>query len=212
MEGFTVSLGSILSSIGQSVASFAPTIASMLGGPLAGTAVTALEGALGIGSDPKADLATRAGNIAQMLQNAQLTGDQIVAIKAAELHHAELIGQQGIDLAKINADHDAAGWNADVEDRKSARDRQVQMKDQTPAILAYAIIGGAFAISIAQLFVLVGYGDAVNKIPPQGWLLIGNMSGYLWAEAKAATSFFFGSSAGSAKKDDTIKAQAEAAQ
>jgi hypothetical protein len=46
--------------------------------------------------------------------------------------------------------------------------------------------------------------DAVAKIPPQGWLLVGNISGYLANEAKQAAAFYFGSTAGSQNKDATI--------
>lgn len=206
-----MSLGSILSSIGQGVASFAPTIATMLGGPMAGTAVTALEGALGLNTDPKADLTSRATSIANILQNAQLTPDQVAAIRLAEIKHADDVAKNNVDLAKINADHEAAGWNADVQDRASARSREVAVKDTTPSRLAYTIVGGFLAITLAQLVALIGWPDAVAKIPAAGWTLIGNISGYLAAEAKAATAYYFGSSSGSRDKDATIKAQADSA-
>jgi hypothetical protein len=212
MEGFPVSgFSDILGSIGTSIASFAPTIAGMLGGPLAATGVQELEKVLGISPAASSDLGTRAQSIADALAQGKLTGDQIVQLKLAETRHSEFIAQNNIDLAKLNAAHQEAGWNADVQDRASARERQIAVKDNTPAYLAYSIIGGAFAISIAQLAILVGWGDAVNKIPAQGWLLIGNMSGYLWAEAKAATSYFFGTTSSSRVKDDTIATQAQAA-
>jgi len=201
-----MSIGDVLGSIGKGIASFAPTLATMLGGPLAGTAVTAIEGALGINSDSKSSLADRAGSIAQMLQNAQLTGDQIVQMKLAEAKHAEIIGQQGIDLAKINADHQEAWARIDAQDRDSARQREEAVKDNTPSRLAYMIVGGFFVFGIAQVVALVGLPDLVAKVPAAAWAIIGNIGGYLAAEAKAATGYYFGSSSGSAKKDDTIKA------
>lgn len=208
MSGFS----DILGSIGTGIASFAPTLATMLGGPLAGVAVGELEKVLGLAPASNSDMGSRAQSIADVLAQGKLTAEQIAAIKIAELKHAEIIGQQGIDLAKLNADHQEAGWNADVKDRDSARTRQVALKDQTPAILAYLIIGGFFIILIGQLVALIAFPEAVAAIPSAGWNLIGNLSGYLTAEAKAATAFFFGSSSGSRDKDATIKAQAEAGQ
>lgn len=205
MSGFS----DILGSIGTGIASFAPTLATMLGGPMAGAAVGEIEKVLGIAPASNSDLGSRAQSIADVLAQGKLTADQIVQLKLAEQKHSEIIAQQGIDLAKLNADHEAAGWNADVKDRDSARTREVAVKDSTPSRLAYTIVGGFLAITLAQLVALIGWPDAVAKIPAAGWTLIGNISGYLAAEAKAATAYYFGSSSGSREKDATIKAQAE---
>jgi hypothetical protein len=40
---------------------------------------------------------------------------------------------------------------------------------------------------------------------------VGLVMGYIFSEAKAVLAYYFGSSAGSARKDDTIQAQAKAA-
>ena len=95
---------------------FAPTLATMLGGPLAGVAVTSLEGALG--------LAPGAGStgIATVLQTGSMTSETLAAVHAADLRHSELLGQQGIDLARINTDHEAAMAIVDATDVKSARE------------------------------------------------------------------------------------------
>jgi len=67
-----------LKQLGTSIASFAPTLAAMLGGPLAGTAVSALESALGLtaGAGPEA--------VTQVLQNGTMTPEQLGAIRAAD--------------------------------------------------------------------------------------------------------------------------------
>jgi hypothetical protein len=190
-------------SIATALGSIAPTLATMLGGPLAGAAVTALEGAFNLapGSGPDA--------ITNVMQTGAMTPETIAAVRAADQKHAEIIGQQGIDLAKLNADHEASMAKIDTDDRDSARKREMDVKDRTPAHLAYMIIGGFFAVAIAQLVALMGWPEVAAKIPPQGWVIIGNISGYLAAEAKAAASYYFGSSSGSERKTELL-AQADA--
>lgn len=184
------------------IGSIAPTLATMLGGPLAGTAVSAIAAAFGLA--PTAGQ----GDITQVIQNGAMTPETIAAVRAADQKHAEILGQQGLDLQKLNADYQTAMAEVEVKDRDSARRREMDVKDNTPAHLAYMIIGGFFAVSIAQLVALMGFGEIAAKIPPQGWLLIGNISGYLAAEAKAAASYYFGTTQGSDKKTDLLaKAQ-----
>ena len=176
------------------IASIAPTLATMLGGPMAGTAVNAIAQAFGL------DPAATQGDITRVMQTGAMTPETIAAVRAADQKHAEILGQQGIDLAKLNADSEAA----DASDRDSARKREMALKDNTPAILAYMVIGGFFAISIAQLIALMGYGEIAAKIPSQGWLLIGNISGYLANEAKAAASYYFGANRGDERKTELL--------
>ena len=81
------------------VSTIAPTLATMLGGPLAGTAVTALEGAFGLqaGAGPEA--------ITQAVQSGAMTPEVVAAMRAADQKHAEAMAQQGIDLEKLNLAH-----------------------------------------------------------------------------------------------------------
>lgn len=180
------------------IASIAPTLATMLGGPLAGTAVIAIENAFGLAPGAGID------GITKVVQSGNMTPEIIAKVREADQRHAEVMGQQGIDLAKLNSDHALAQENMAAGDRDSARKREISVKDRTPAHLAYMIIGGFFAVSIAQLIALMGFGDQAAKIPPQGWLLIGNISGYLAAEAKAAASYYFGTTSGSDRKTELL--------
>ena len=88
-----------LKALATAIGSFAPTLATMLGGPLAGTAVTALESAFGLAPGAGADAIT------QVVQGGGMTPDIIAKVREADQKHAEVMGQQGIDLAKLNADH-----------------------------------------------------------------------------------------------------------
>jgi len=77
--------------LATSIGSFAPTLATMLGGPLAGTAVSALAQALGLKQGQAR--CNYAG-----FQAGALTPDQVVAIRAADQKHAEVIGSRGLIL------------------------------------------------------------------------------------------------------------------
>lgn len=184
------------------IGSIAPTLATMLGGPLAGTAIGALVNAFGLTAT--GDNARDAAAITSIVQNGTVTPDMIASVRAADQHHAEIMEQQNIDLLKLNGDHEVAMAQLSTVDAANARAREIAVKDNTPAVLAYSIIGGFFVLSGAQLAVIMGYPDIAAKIPSQGWLLVGNISGYLAAEAKAAASYYFGSTSGSKAKDATI--------
>jgi hypothetical protein len=119
-----------LKALAKVVGSFAPTLATMLGGPLAGTAVTALEAAFGLAPGAGADAITA------IAQGGSMTPEIIAAVRAADQKHAEIIGQQGIDLAKLNADHAEAFDKSDAGDRASARALQIARPSPWPGILS----------------------------------------------------------------------------
>lgn len=108
----------------------APTIATALGGPLAGLAVDAISKAIGI--DPKDVQAT--------IDSGKLSAEQIMSIKQAEIAMAARAQEMGLDFAKLSN-----------EDRKSARDMQVATKSWIPAILAISITIGFFGILIGMM-------------------------------------------------------------
>lgn len=188
--------------LATALTSVAPTLATMLLGPMAGAAVTALEGAFNL------DPGSGADGITKVIQAGGMTPEIMASVRAADQKHQEIIGQQGIDLAKLNADHEQAMEQVRAGDRDSARKREVDTKDRTPAHLAYMIISGFFGVALAQLVALMGWPEIAAKIPPQGWVIIGNISGYLAAEAKAAASYYFGTTQDSGRKTELI-AQAE---
>lgn len=173
------------------LATIAPTLATMLGGPFAGTAVTALESAFGLAPGSGVEAITK------VVQGGAMTPEIIASVRAADQKHAEIMSQQGIDLEKINNAHQEAILASEVSDRNGARQREVAVKDTTPRNLAYTVIGGFLGISILQLVALMFFPVEAAAIPPQGWLLIGNISGYLAGEAKQAGAYYFGNSAGS---------------
>jgi hypothetical protein len=103
----------------------APTIATALGGPLAGLAVDAVSKAIGI--DPKDVQAT--------IDSGKLNAEQIMLIKQAEIQMAARAQEMGLDFSKLTN-----------EDRKSAREMQVATKSYLPPTLAIGVTLGFFGI------------------------------------------------------------------
>jgi T-complex protein 1 subunit beta len=74
--------------------SIAPTIATALGGPLAGLAVNAVSSALGIDPD----------KVQETIQSGKLSADQIASIQQAELGLKARAQELGLDFAKLAVD------------------------------------------------------------------------------------------------------------
>ena len=108
----------------------APTIATALGGPLAGLAIEAVSKAIGI--DPK--------DVQTTISDGKLSADQIMLLKQAEVQMAARAQEMGLDFAKLN-----------VEDRKSAREMQAETRSYIPAILAVTVTVGFFGILVGMM-------------------------------------------------------------
>jgi len=108
----------------------APTIATALGGPLAGLAIEAVSKAIGI--DPK--------DVQSTISEGKLSADQIMLLKQAEVAMAARAQEMGLDFAKLGN-----------EDRKSAREMQAETRSYIPAILAVVVTIGFFGILIGMM-------------------------------------------------------------
>jgi hypothetical protein len=168
----------------------APTAATLLGTPFAGLAVSAVESALGLTgaptdpSEPAPTIASRIAAISTNLTAGQMTGDQILAMKQAELQVQQHLADSNITLAQIAT--------SDVD---SARAREIAVRDDTPKVLAYLLTFGFFGILGFLLF----------AVPPVGahdvlLILVGSL-GTAWA---GMIHYYYGSSPGSKLKDVTI--------
>jgi hypothetical protein len=150
----------------------APTLATALGGPLAGLAVDAISKAVGI--DPK--------DVTKTIAEGKLTADQIAQIKTAEIAMAARAQELDLDFAKIA-----------VDDRKSARQMQVSTQSWIPGGMAILVTLGFFGILIGLMTEHFKTSDALM-------LMLGSL-GTAWT---GIIAFYFGSSAGSQKKDELI--------
>jgi hypothetical protein len=118
----------------------APTVASALGGPLAGLAVSAVSKALGIDEDKVQDT----------ISEGKLNAEQIAQLKLAEIELQKQAQELGLNFEKLA-----------VEDRKSARDMQIATRSFIPATLAIIVTIGFFGILLSIMFSTVIKSDAM---------------------------------------------------
>ena len=117
----------------------APTIATCLGGPLAGLAVTAVSKALGIDEDKVNDT----------IQDGKLNADQITSIKQAEIELQSKAQELGLNFETLA-----------VQDRSSARDMQKSTNSSIPPVLSILVTVGFFGILVA---LMLGKVDSNNQ-------------------------------------------------
>lgn len=117
----------------------APTIATCLGGPLAGLAVTALSKLFGVAPD----------EVKGMIADNKLSADQIAAIKVEEIKFKEQAQALGLNFEQLA-----------VDDRKSARSMQSETRSNVPAVLSYGITVGFFGILAS---IMLGYATDNNQ-------------------------------------------------
>ena len=147
------------------VGSVAPSLATALGGPLAGMAVKAIGDAVGLQS-PTVDTVSTA------LANA--TPDQLAAIKKADQDFAAKMKELDVKLEEL-----------DVGDRDSARKMQTSTRSMIPALLATLITLGFFGILIGIMS-----GHLTTADSPELLILLGALA----ASWGAVVNFYFGSS------------------
>jgi len=164
------------------VGAVAPTLATALGGPLAGMAVSAVSDAL-LGKPNGSD-----GEIAAALQAGG--GEALARLREADRAFAVRMRELDIDVEKLHQ-----------LDRADARGREVKTGDKaTPRVLAGLIVGG-FLLMV--WFVLAGHVGGLKDPVAAG--LIGTLIGYVSAKADQVVSYYFGSSAGSAAKTELLR-------
>ena len=118
----------------------APTIATALGGPLAGLAVEAVSKAIGVSPD----------ETQKLLDNGKMSADQIAQVKLAEVDLQKQAQSLGLDFEKLATD-----------DRKSARDMESVTRSWVPGVLAFVITGGFFGILLSLMYGAVAKTDEI---------------------------------------------------
>jgi len=150
------------------VKAVAPTIASALPGPLGGVAKNALAAALGTGTDT------------EEIEAALVAASPQVLLK---LREADTAFQ--LSMERIAAD-----------DRASARERHVALKDRTPPLLA----GGVLVVFGALIATLV-----FRELPVANREILMILVGGVAGQATQVVNYYFGSSTGSKRKTELLK-------
>jgi len=118
----------------------APTIATCLGGPLAGLAVTAISKVLGVDENKVQDV----------IDSGKLNADQIASLKQAEIELKDHAQQLGLNFEQLA-----------VQDRASARDLQKETKSIVPPVLSILVTVGFFSILIGLMSGKIMTSDAL---------------------------------------------------
>ena len=149
----------------------APTIATALGGPLAGMAVSAISKAIGVNPTEVSDL----------ISSNKLSAEQIAQVKIAEIELQKQAQELGLNFEKL-----------EVEDRKSARDMQSITKSIMPPLLAGAVTIGFFSIMVMMFF------NKIDDSNPAILMMLGSL-GTAWTGIIAY--YFGSSAGSQAKTD-----------
>jgi hypothetical protein len=154
----------------------APTIATAMGGPLAGMAVSAISKAIGVDPDKVGDL----------ISNNKLSAEQIAQVKIAEIELQKQANELGLNFEKL-----------EVEDRKSARDMQASTKSIVPPLLAGTVTVGFFGIMGMMFF------NKIDSTNPAILMMLGSL-GTAWTGI--ISYYFGSSAGSQAKTDLLSKA------
>ena len=117
-----------------------------------------------------------------------------VQMRQAMLTHEEVMAEIGRKAAEAERADALKAEQQLIDDRASARQREVSIKDTINRNLAYAVVGGFLALVGT---VLLGYTNADSA-------LAGTLVGYVSAKCEQVLSYYFGSSRG----QDVAHAQA----
>jgi len=159
----------------------APTVATALGGPLAGAAVTAIGSIFGM-SKPTVD------TIGKMFADGMITPDHLAEIRKLEMDYQNQEKERGFKYADL-----------EVKDRDSARAMQVSVHSKMPALLTIMVTAGFFGILSLLFFHPELKGNEIVM------MMVGQLSA-VWA---GCVAFYTGTTYGSGSKN-ALLAKADA--
>lgn len=173
------------------ISSVAPGLATAFGGPLAGAAVKVIADKV-LGRPDASEV-----EVIEALSSGALTGDQIVALKAAEQ-------QFQLELERIDAAREAAA----LQDTQGARQQTVSLAE-TGSGIAWAapvistVIVSGFFVCVAMLFIVQRTWDERTAN------LLNVLFGALIPGFSQVCNYWLGSSAGSKRAGDAVRKIAE---
>ncbi|MGV6801346.1 MAG: hypothetical protein ACWA5L_05425 [bacterium] len=156
----------------------APQLAQALGGPLAGAAMAAIANTI-MGRSDEVD--------EQQLEQALSHAEPEILVK---------LRQTDARFAQIYYSAQQHAEQVAMQDRHSARERQIALKDQTPTLLGAGVIIGFFIVLAAML---IGY------VPQGAETEFSILLGALSTMTAAVVNYYFGSSAGSREKTHLLR-------
>ncbi len=163
----------------ETIKTIAPTVASALGGPLAGQAVSAIGALFGMKD-------ATSGKIKEAIENAQLTGEQISAIKQLEIKLKAEEAERGFRYAEL-----------EFRDRDSARRANVDGGTQKMLFwLSLVLLCITLGSELVVLF--VGYPKELAEI------VVGRVLGLMDSVALMVMAYWYGTSNGSSRKTDLL--------
>lgn len=168
------------------VAKLAPTIASLVGGPLAGMGVSALESVFGLTPAPDATIDDRQTAVAAAINGA--TPEQLAAIRAKDQDFQAKMAELGFKNVETLA-------GLSVQDTVSARDMQVATKSLTPPFLTLAITLGFFGMLLMLMFV---------NVPEANKAIVYGFTGTLGTAWLVSVHFWFGSTQSNARQTELL--------
>jgi hypothetical protein len=174
------------SDVASVVENLAPTIASVIGGPLAGTGVTALENLFGLTPKPAASTSERLDSIAAAIAGA--TPQQLADMRKADQDYAVAMAQAGFKDTETLA-------SLKVQDTVSARSMQTTNKSVVPAWLTFVITVGFFGLLI---------GLFCAPVPEASKALIYSATGTLGTVWLVVVHFWFGSTSDTTQVNDLL--------
>lgn len=164
----------------------APTIASVIGGPLAGSGVSALEKLFGLTPAPSASPSDRLNDVAAAISGA--TPEQLAGMRKADQDYAVAMAQAGFKDTETLA-------SLKVQDTVSARDMQTANKSPVPAWLTFVITVGFFGLLIGLFCV---------PVPEASKPLIYSATGTLGTVWLVVVHFWFGSTSDTGQVNDLL--------
>lgn len=158
----------------ETLKAIAPTVATALGGPLAGAAVSAIGSVLGVDNPTKE-------TIASLFKDGQLTQEQLGKLRELEMKFQAEEKERGFRYAEL-----------EYKDRDSARQMAAATHSWTPSVLTFVIVVITLTAEAMLLF---------NKVPPGADpVIVGRILGTMDSALIMVLSFWFGTSSGSQQK------------
>jgi hypothetical protein len=160
----------------------APTVASAIFGPLGAVAVASVGELLGLSGATK-------DKISEIIQTGQMTPDQIGKLKELELEYQNNEKERGFKYAELS-----------FKDRDSARTANVSGGTQKPLFwLSLLLLSITLGTECMVLF--NGYPEGTDP------LVVGRVLGLMDAVAMLVLSYWYGTTNGSAVKNELLAAK-----